>query len=132
MPRSRTSPRFEALRDLLVEARRSAGLTQTQVAARLGRYQSYVAAIEAGQRRVDVIEFLDLAEAVGFEPAKMIRALLRTKPRTIALQDRPPSIMSFIDDCTRCNTKTEQPSVSNPLERARKILEASIFVDGKY
>lgn len=75
MSRTLQSPRHEALRALLVRERKRAGLSQTEVAAKLGRYQSYVATVEGGQRRVDVVEFLDFAEAIGFDPAKAIKAL---------------------------------------------------------
>lgn len=76
MSRTLSSPRHLALRDLLVSARRASGLTQTEVAAKLGRYQSYVANIESGQRRVDVIELLDLAAAIGVDPAMLVRRLV--------------------------------------------------------
>jgi transcriptional regulator with XRE-family HTH domain len=50
-------------------------MTQADLAARLGEYQSFVARLESGQRRIDVVEFLELAEAVGFDPARTISAL---------------------------------------------------------
>ena len=79
MPRTLASPRHEALRALLVERRKAAGLTQQRVASKLGRYQSYVAYLESGQRRIDVIEFLELSEAIGFDPFKLLRKLKHTK-----------------------------------------------------
>jgi predicted transcriptional regulator len=48
MPRPLRSPRHEALRAFLVEKRKNAGLTQAEVAAKLGRYQSFVAHVESG------------------------------------------------------------------------------------
>jgi transcriptional regulator with XRE-family HTH domain len=69
------SSRHEALRALIVEKRKKAGLTQAQVAKRLRRYQSFVATVEGGQRRIDVVEFLDLAEAIGFDPRDAIKRL---------------------------------------------------------
>lgn len=75
MSRTLQSPRHEALRALLARERKRAGLSQAEVAAKLGRYQSYVATVEGGQRRVDVVEFLDFAEAIGFDPGKAIGAL---------------------------------------------------------
>jgi transcriptional regulator with XRE-family HTH domain len=69
------SARHKALIDLLIEKRQAAGMTQADLAARLGEYQSFVARLESGERRVDVIEFLELAEALGFDPAKAILAL---------------------------------------------------------
>ena len=60
---------------MLIQKRKVAGLTQADVASRLGEYQSFVARVESGQRRVDVVEFLDLAELLGFDPAEAIAAL---------------------------------------------------------
>lgn len=50
-------------------------MTQADLADRLGEYQSFVARLESGQRRIDVVEFLDLAEVLGFDPAKAIASL---------------------------------------------------------
>jgi transcriptional regulator with XRE-family HTH domain len=69
------SARHEALIALLVEKRKKAGLTQAAVAKKLRRYQSYVATVESGQRRIDVVEFLDLADAIGFDPREAIKRL---------------------------------------------------------
>lgn len=64
----------------LVEARRSSGMTQQQVADRLGRPQSYVAKIEGSERRLDVIEFIEFARAIGAEPADLFARLLTAVP----------------------------------------------------
>lgn len=56
--------RYATLRERLIEARRNAGLTQTQVAEQLGRPQSFVAKYELGERRLDIIEFLDVAHVL--------------------------------------------------------------------
>ncbi len=50
-----------------------AGLTQADVAKKLRRYQSFVATVESGQRRIDVVEFLDFADAIGFDPRDAIK-----------------------------------------------------------
>ena len=52
--------------------RLAAGLTQSEVAARLEQSQSFVAKYEGGKRRLDVIEFMDIADAIGFDPAEFI------------------------------------------------------------
>ena len=67
------------MRAFLVEKRKNAGLTQTQVAAKLGRYQSFVATVEAGERRIDVVELVDLAEAIGFDPREAVRRLISVR-----------------------------------------------------
>ena len=69
------SARHQALIDLLVAKREAAGITQADLAKRLGQYQSFVARLESGQRRVDVVEFLDLADLLGFDPTKAIATL---------------------------------------------------------
>ncbi len=70
-----TTKRHAALIDLLVTAREKAGLTQTELADRLGEYQSFVARLESGQRRIDVVELMTIAEALGQNPARIIEKL---------------------------------------------------------
>lgn len=79
MSRTIQSPRHEALRCYLIEKRKKAGLTQATVAAKLKRYQSFVASVETGQRKIDVIELLAFADAIGFDPREAIKRLLATK-----------------------------------------------------
>jgi transcriptional regulator with XRE-family HTH domain len=61
--------------ELLRRERVNAGLTQQDVADRLGRPQSYVAKIEGAERRIDVIEFLALAKAIGADAAAIVKEL---------------------------------------------------------
>ena len=75
MSRTLTSPLHQVLRQYLVARRKAAGLTQAEVAARLDRHQSYVANIETGQRRVDVVELIALARVIGFDPKAAVRKL---------------------------------------------------------
>lgn len=72
--------RHEALITLLIQKREAAGLTQAELANKLGEYQSFVARLESGQRRVDVVEFLEFAELLGFDPALAIREISKNKP----------------------------------------------------
>lgn len=69
--------RHRALIALLIEKRESSGLTQTELADKLGEYQSFVARLESGQRRVDVIEFLELARILNFDPHDALRRLTK-------------------------------------------------------
>lgn len=64
--------------ELLIKARKDADLTQAEVAGRLQRPQSYVSKYESGERRLDVVEFLDLARVIGFDPSKLINILSRS------------------------------------------------------
>ncbi|MGA3242387.1 MAG: helix-turn-helix transcriptional regulator [Bryobacteraceae bacterium] len=77
MPKSIYTDRHRKLCELLKMQRKAAGLTQTVVAKRLAKPPSYVAKYEGGDRRLDVLEFVDVAAAIGFDPSKLIRVLLR-------------------------------------------------------
>ena len=79
MPRSPRSSRHQRLAELIADYRAAAELKQSEVAKRLGRQQPFVSEIESGQRRVDLIELLDLAAVIGFDPHALIDALLATK-----------------------------------------------------
>ncbi len=70
-------PEYQALCAMLADARRKAGLSQQIVAKRLKRPQSFVAKYEGGERRLDVIEFLGVSEAIGADPVKLLRGLMR-------------------------------------------------------
>jgi transcriptional regulator with XRE-family HTH domain len=59
----------------LVEARKKAGSSQAQLAAKLSRPQSFVSKYERGERRLDVIEFRTVAEALGLDPLRLLRRL---------------------------------------------------------
>jgi transcriptional regulator with XRE-family HTH domain len=59
--------------ELLVAARERAGLTQQQLADRLGKPQSFISKYEGGERRIDVIEFIAIADALQMDPSRAIR-----------------------------------------------------------
>jgi len=71
--------RYERFRGLLVDARKRKGLTQHDVAARLGRPQSFVSKYERGERRLDVVEFLEVSGALGIDPHELLKALAGDK-----------------------------------------------------
>lgn len=75
------SPAGAHLRELLTDARLKGGLTQEQVATSLGRPQSFVSKYESGERRLDVVEFLEVCAAVGVDGVKVLRQVeaARTK-----------------------------------------------------
>lgn len=70
------SERHQRLRTLLREARLEKGLKQADLAAKLGVPQSYISKYESGERRLDVIEFIDLCEALGIDPAIIFSSLV--------------------------------------------------------
>lgn len=57
--------RYQAFLVRLREARVGAGMTQTQLAHAVGRSQTWVSKCELGERRVDIVELEDIAEALG-------------------------------------------------------------------
>jgi transcriptional regulator with XRE-family HTH domain len=63
---------------LLIETREKRGLTQIDVSKKLGRPQSFVSKYENGERRLDVLEFLEVADALGVEPSRFINLLRRS------------------------------------------------------
>lgn len=67
MPKSLNSPRHELVKSALIEQRKAAGMTQTEVAEKLGRPQSYIAKVEGGERRIDIVELIDLAQVIGLD-----------------------------------------------------------------
>ena len=73
MPRPQHADRYKALCALLKDIRNKRGLTQATVAERLAKPQSFVAKYESGERRLDVIEFLDVAAALGVQPVTLLR-----------------------------------------------------------
>ncbi len=60
---------------MLVKFRKDIGVSQEEVAKRLGKRQTYVSKCERGTRRMDVVEFAEMAKAVGYDPAEFMRKL---------------------------------------------------------
>lgn len=66
---------------LLVAARHKAGIRQQALAKKLRKPQSFIAKYEGGERRLDVIEFIAIAEALGADPVKLMRRFLQSRTR---------------------------------------------------
>jgi len=67
MTRSTHYPRYQRFLEALRDARQSAGVTQTQVAERLGNRQVFISKLERGERRMDVVDFLEYCDAAGID-----------------------------------------------------------------
>jgi transcriptional regulator with XRE-family HTH domain len=78
MSKSIHSPDHLRLREVLIAARKAAGLTQDEVARRIRRPQSFVAKYEGGERRIDVVEFMTIARALGRDPRDVFDELVRS------------------------------------------------------
>lgn len=70
--------RYQAAIDALRTARRDLGLSQVEMGARLGRRQQFVSKYESGERRLDVIEFIDAATVLGLDWADVLKQAGRT------------------------------------------------------
>ena len=75
MTKSTHTVRYKQLIEIIEDARRQSGLTQQQVADRLGKPQSFIAKVEGSERRIDVLEFIDLAKAMDFDPEALFKKL---------------------------------------------------------
>jgi transcriptional regulator with XRE-family HTH domain len=63
--------------ELLVTARLEAGLTQVELSSRLKRPQSFVSKYERCERRLDVLEFGEVAIALGIDPVRLLGKFYR-------------------------------------------------------
>lgn len=75
MPKSVHSKRQQIIAAALADQRRIKGLTQAEVAKALGRHQPFVANIESGERRVDLVELLDIAAIIDLDVMALVRTL---------------------------------------------------------
>lgn len=75
MPSSLYTDDYVAFVDRLVAVRRELGVTQDELASRLGKPQSFVSKSERRQRRIDVVEFVAIAEALELDPAVLLQRL---------------------------------------------------------
>lgn len=75
MTKSVFTTKYDQFRHLLIKAREDAGLTQVELAKRLSRPQSFVSKFERGERRLDVIEFLDVAGSLSIDPYEFLSKL---------------------------------------------------------
>ncbi|WP_066587824.1 helix-turn-helix domain-containing protein [Sphingomonas pruni] len=64
--------RYRALVGILVATRKALGWSQDGLANKLGRHQQFVSRYELGERRLDAVEFVDVARALGLDPAILI------------------------------------------------------------
>ncbi|NGM49372.1 helix-turn-helix transcriptional regulator [Caulobacter sp. 602-2] len=85
MPKTIFDGAHADLVQVLVEARKRSGLTQTEVAELVGKDQTFISLIERSQRRVDVLEFIVLARAMKQDPATLFGVLLSKVPARIRI-----------------------------------------------
>jgi transcriptional regulator with XRE-family HTH domain len=75
--KSLRSTEHSVFRSIMIDTRKKAGLTQQKLAKSLRKPQSFVAKYEGGERRIDVVEFLEIVRAMNADPVLVLRALIR-------------------------------------------------------
>ena len=79
MPDTIHTARYRRFRELLTEARKAQGLSQEALAAKLDRVQTFVSKYERGERRLDVLELIEIADALGIDPHAILKQMTRKK-----------------------------------------------------
>jgi len=85
MPSSVFTEAYKILLGSLVAIRKDARVSQTELAARLGKTQSFVSQIERGVRRLDVIEFYAVAKALGRDPVEIFAGIAKKFPSNVSI-----------------------------------------------
>jgi transcriptional regulator with XRE-family HTH domain len=68
-----SSPSYKAAIATIIAARKERGVSQAELAQRLGKHPSFIAKIEISERRCDVAEFVAIARALGFDESELMR-----------------------------------------------------------
>lgn len=79
------SPDYRALVGTLSALRQELGVSQRELARRIGKPPSFVNKVELFERRLDILEFVVIAEALGQNPGPLLQALRTNLPATITL-----------------------------------------------
>lgn len=73
----RNMKKHKLLGSLIRRERRARDLLQQDIADKLKQHRSWLVRREQGQRRIDVVEYLQLAHVIGFDPCELLRRLYR-------------------------------------------------------
>ena len=80
-----SSTAYRAAIAKLVAARTEAGFTQRDLAQALGKPPSWVAKVEQGERRLDLIEFIAVARALGLKEGDLFRSIIADLPKRLEI-----------------------------------------------
>lgn len=70
--KSTNTPEYKAIIEKMIAARKEKGLSQAALATALGKHQSYIAKIEIGERRIDIIELIEIGKLIDLDMAGLI------------------------------------------------------------
>lgn len=85
MARTTHSEPYKILLGMLIEARKRADITQTELAKRLNRPQPFISLVERGERRIDVIQFYAIMRALRLDPEEAFRDLIARLPAEVEI-----------------------------------------------
>jgi hypothetical protein len=77
MPKSLRTDRHRALTSVLRATRLERGLTQSVLSKKLRHSENYITKIETGERRLDVVEFFEIAQALDVDPVTLFTRIAR-------------------------------------------------------
>jgi len=72
-------PHYQLLLTLLKEARQQKRVTQIELAERIQNTQTFVSKMERGSRRLDVLELVEVLEALNIAPESWFREFLKQR-----------------------------------------------------
>lgn len=79
------SPDYRAAINVLKDVRADLGISQRELARRLGKPPSFVNKIEQLERRLDILEFIAIAEAMGLKPGSLLAQIRGVLPETVTV-----------------------------------------------
>jgi DNA-binding XRE family transcriptional regulator len=77
LPKSAFTDAYKAMLDVLIEARKEAGVTQSELAKRLGKPQPWVSKVETGVRRIDIIEFIEISDGLNVNSGALFSKVIQ-------------------------------------------------------
>lgn len=80
-----TSPTYDLVVQTVVALREERGLTQRDLAAKLGKPRSFVSKVETKERRLDVLEFVAVARALETPPERLFANMLAKLPESFPI-----------------------------------------------
>lgn len=85
MPKSPFTDAHVAMRENLIALRKGLGISQVELAKRLGKEQPFISRIERGERRIDVVEFYAIATALGLDPMEAYGRIVEGFPEHVSI-----------------------------------------------
>jgi transcriptional regulator with XRE-family HTH domain len=79
MSRSTHNTNYQLLLSVLTATRKRVGVSQVELAKRLGNTQTFVSKCERGERRIDAVELVEFAEALGVLPQELLSEYLNRR-----------------------------------------------------